>query len=59
MVHWVILRNIADGTIVRRWAFKTAREAERKKYGLEQLPDPKGITCRIELQVLWHPEQPR
>jgi hypothetical protein len=29
MVQWVVLRNIADGAIVMRLAFETAREASR------------------------------
>ena len=59
MVYWVIVRNLTTGKILAQHAFKTHQEANLKMRELNEAPDPEGHQCKVEIQMLWHPEQPK
>ena len=59
MVYWVVVRSLTTGEIIARHSFRTHKEAILKKRELEECPDPEGHVCKVEIQMLWHPEYPR
>lgn len=59
MVYWVVVRSLTTGEILASYTCRTAKEANLKKRQLDEAPDPEGHKCQVEIQVLWHPEQPK
>jgi hypothetical protein len=57
MVYWVVLRDFETGRLLNYWTCRNAKEAERKRYHLQE--NPTTPNCRIEVEVLWHPERPK
>jgi hypothetical protein len=57
MVYWVVLRDFETGRLTDFWTFSDAKDAERKRYHLQENQTIQD--CRIEVEILWHPEKPK
>ena len=57
MVYWVVLREFGTGRILQSWACRNAKDAERKRYHLQE--NPTTPDCRIAVELLWHSATPK